>query len=164
MGDKFILLHYNEIGAFFAYQELMKHITVYMPEMKPFTLDDVVITYADRGSYPNIPDVQLKKALAYKRLAADIYDGLPSEGLAFENEDASLPTILLMGDSYAGYGSYISRYIPEHFGRTVMAHWSYMEFLDQYIERFQPDMVLFVTAEWTLASFADSASRLQTPE
>ena len=160
-----ILSHYNEIGAFLAYQELMKHINAYMPEMKAFTTSDIDIAYVDRGIYQNIPEVQLKRGVTYKRLEANFFDGIPlghpSQGVAFENEDASLPTILLMRDSYAGNGTYISRYIPEHFGKTIMIHFANMEYLDDYIEHFHPDIVVFESAERELGEFSNFMANLQ---
>lgn len=165
VGDVSILSHYNEIGAFFAYQELMKHINVYMPEIEAFLIEDIIITYADRGLYQNIPDVRLKQDVTYKLLEADFFDdvplGNPSQGIAFENKDCSLPTILLLRDSYAGGGTFLSRYIPEHFGKTILIHRANMEHLKNYIERFQPDIVLFESAERELSGFANCAASLQ---
>ena len=61
-GNQYMLTHYNEIGAFFAYRELMKHIRTYIPKMEVLSLDDIEITYANIGIYPDIPDVCLKKS------------------------------------------------------------------------------------------------------
>ena len=155
-----ILSHYNEIGAFFAYQELMKHINAYLPEIKAFTIDDVNITYRDRGIYPNIPDVHLKQDIEYSRLETDVFDNVnlnhPSQGIVFENNDSSLPTILFMRDSYTGTGNYLSRYIPQQFGKTVLIHWNNMAYLDEYIELFKPDIVVFESAERALPGFAET--------
>jgi hypothetical protein len=48
--------HYNQIGAFFAYRELMKHINIHFPEIVPFELSDIDISYDDKES----PVVSLK--------------------------------------------------------------------------------------------------------
>jgi hypothetical protein len=159
-----ILSHYNEIGAFFAYQELMKHIKSYMPAMDAFTLNDVDITYTERGIYPNIPDVHLKRELTYTRLESDFFDNVPIDNpralVAFKNNNSTLPTILLMRDSYAGNANYLSRYIPEHFGKTILIHWADMANLENYIEYFKPDIVVFESAERELAGFANSVSNI----
>lgn len=160
-----ILSHYNEIGAFFAYQELMKHIKTYMPEMEVFTLNDIDITYAERGIYHNIPDVNLKHEVAYSRLESDFFEnvplGNPSQGVAFENKDLTLPTVLIMRDSYAGNATFFSRYIPEHFGKTILIHWANMANLESYIEYFKPDIVVFESAERALGEFSNCVSSLQ---
>ena len=165
VGD---VTHYNEIGAFFAYQELMKHIIAYMPEMEAFTIDDVDITYSDSDIEPGTPDVRLKRGTTYKRLDPSFFDAVPlvhpSHGVAFENEDASLPTILLMRDSYAGDGNYFSRYIPEHFGKTIMIWWSDMAYFAEYVKAFEPDVVAFESAERELGGFAGHVMGLQNLE
>lgn len=152
-----ILSHYNEIGAFFAYQELMKHINTYFPEIRAFTINDVDITYADKGTYHDIPDVRLKQEITYKRLDNEY-------GIVFENNDSSLPTILFMRDSYTGDANYLSRYIPEHFGKTILIHWANMENLDSYIKYFKPDIVVFESAERALGGFANIVASLQNLE
>lgn len=162
IGD---LTHYNEIGAFFAYQELMKHIKTYMPEMEMFTLNDIDITYAERSVYPNAPDVSLKHETAYSRLESNFFENVPlnnpSQGVAFENKDFTLPTVLIMRDSYAGDGTFFSRYIPEHFGKTILVHWANMANLKSYIEYFKPDIVVFESAERELGGFSNCVSSLR---
>lgn len=153
-----ILSHYNEIGAFFSYRELIKHINVYMPKIKPFTIDDVDIIYKDKGVYKNIPDVLLKQELSYRIVESDLleeYLNHPSELLVFENNDSALPTILFLCDSYAGSGNYLSRYIPQHFGRTILIHWRNIQNLKKYIDFYKPDIVVFESAERVLKDFAN---------
>ena len=159
-GNQSMLTHYNEIGAFFAYQELMKHIQIYMPEIKAFSLEDVEITYADLGIHRNIPDVCLKQDTTFSRLGGDVFDAVPllvlNSGVAFENNDVSLPTILLMRDSYAGNGStYWCKYLPQHFGRTIMIHHRNTENLDSYVTYFKPDIVVFELSKGQLKGFSD---------
>jgi len=166
-GDTSILSHYSEIGAFFAYQELIKHINAYMPPIEAFSIGDVYITFDNRGVYQNIAYVQLMKDITHKRIGADFFDGVPldnpSQGVAFKNRDSSLPTILLMRDSYAGNKDfdYLSRYIPEHFGNTIMIHWRNLKYLNEYVEYFQPDIVVFESAERELAGFSNCVAQLQ---
>lgn len=161
VGDaRGILSHYNEIGSFFAYQELMKHIKVYMPEMSAFTMDDVNITYADRGIYPNIPKVQLNRDTSFYQRTPEFFEGVPlghpSQGVAYKSNTTSSPTILFMRDSYVGTGYHLSRFVPEHFGESILIHWGNMENLERYVERFNPDIVVFESAERELDGFASS--------
>ncbi len=175
VADSGILSHYNEIGAFFAYQELMKHIETYLPNMEAFTIKDVDITFANKGIYPNIPDIQLKREVAYQRLESDFFDSVPlsyrGQLAAFENSNPTLPTILFLRDSYAGAWTentkntnFLSRYIPEHFSKTIFIHWLNMANFESYIESFKPDIVVFESAERELAGFSDSVSHLQNLE
>ncbi len=154
------LEHYNELGAFFSYQELMLHIGAYFPEMTPLTIDDVNIIYKNRNGYDNIPEVRLKQEPAFVAISGDIFQGMsfaqPQFACAFENNDSSLPTILIIRDSYMSWriSPLISSFIPQHFGKTILIHWEDAANLDEYIARFQPDIVVLETAERVLPTFA----------
>ena len=163
-GDAiFILTHYNEIGAFFAYRELIKHVNYYMPDIKAFTIDDIEIKYAEKLAsngkiYKDIPDVNLIKNINYFKDDSDIFTVVnidqPSQGIVFKNSDIFLPKILIMHDSYTGTGNFISRYIPQQFSETVLIHWANMRYLTEYIEKFNPDIIVFESAERMLGSFS----------
>jgi hypothetical protein len=165
IGD---LTHYNEIGAFFAYQELMKHINTYMPQIKALTLNDINIIYTDESVYQNNPDIYLKHNLTHKKIEEDFFNTVPlnhpSHGVAFENDDTTLPTILFMRDSYMGhtnFDNYLCKYIPEHFSKTILIHWANIANLKSYVEYFKPDIVVFESAERELGRFSNSVSNLQ---
>jgi hypothetical protein len=142
------LSHYTQIGAFFAYQELMKHINKYFPESAPFTINDVTGTVGDKG----IAEVSLKEETAYKQLDASFFDDVTVakpftwENTVFENKNIIYPNILLLRDSYASE-SYFGKYIAHQFGKTIMVHWLNMEHLDEYISTYNPDIVVFEFAE-----------------
>ncbi len=167
-GDINILSHYSQIGGFFAYQELMKHIGRYRPELEAFTLDDVLITTETIGSYPDIPNVQLKQGPVGRLLDASFFDPVPLThpmfNLAYEGKDGSLPILLLMRDSYAGEGYFLTRYLPQHFSNTITVHWRNMEFLTDYVEYFQPDIVVFEVVEREIEPFAYYMSLLKDLE
>jgi hypothetical protein len=64
-----------------------------------------------------------------------------------------------MRDSYAGYtgsSNFLSRYIPEHFSKTVLIHWYNMEYFKEYIDLYRPDVVVLEVAEHLLPDFADT--------
>ena len=148
------LIHYNERGAFFSYLELMRHIQAYYPGARPFALDDVAF-------YNDANDVEIKTDVSYKALNAGFFDEVTLirpfdwENFAFENSDASRPTILVMRDSYAGKFKFLARYLPEHFSRTILIHYDNMNHFEDYVAFFQPDIVVFEAAERQLNLFAD---------
>ena len=158
VGD---LEHYNDIGAFFAYRELMRHIDKYIPGIKSFTIDDVNISYDEN----DIPKVSLKQELTHKKLDPGFFDNVsvahPSEADAFENNNMSLPKILIMRDSYMGQPLSISRYISEHFGQTVLIHYINMEHFEDYVNEFKPDIVVFEVAERELNNFSNLIMRVR---
>jgi len=141
-GDIYELCHYNETGSFIAYMELMMHINKYFPNLKPFTFDDVDITYIINGS----SNVTLKQEKNYKEIKPRFFD----DAVEFENEDLSLPTLLLLCDSYADW---FKNYLPQHFGRTIMHHWYTLNRLDEYIDLYNPDIVVFESAERAIPEF-----------
>lgn len=163
-NQKYDIGHYNEIGAFFAYQELMRHINVYMPEMKPFTINDIEISFDEE----HIPIVSLKHTVTYEKLEQDFFNDAELErpftwqNTAFTNHDDSLPTILFMRDSFIGYTdppNFLSKYIPEHFGKTILIQYTNMEHFSEYVDLYNPDIVVFETVERSLALFVDSITR-----
>jgi hypothetical protein len=160
-GDQTIITHYNEIGGFFAYRELMRHINIYFPEIISYELNDVDIRYDKAGT----PNVSLKQEKVYRRLDASLFGGFDHNqnemvfNAAFENLDNSLPTILFLRDSFAGE-EFIGKYIAQHFGKVVMIHFMNMEYIEEYIDRFNPDIVVFESVELQLDAFADAVARI----
>jgi hypothetical protein len=148
------LTHYNEIGGFIAYLELMKHINAHFPEIGPFTFDDINIVWDDRG----VPATSLKEGIKYDLAGPEFFDNVrlhrPVDGVAFINNDESLPTILFMRDSYAGTGHLLTRYIPQQFGQTILIHWANMAFFTDYIKEFKPDIVIIQAVEREFTWFA----------
>lgn len=161
-GDpKSNLSHYNEIGAFFAYNELMKHIQFYFPDISSFTIDDVVVTYDDNG----IPDVSPKHEKFYKKLPPSFFDNSRLRRrnwtAAYENDDGALPTILVMRDSYAKYAenhyehdTFLSKWLPNHFRKTILCHFGDIQYLEDCVELYKPNIVVFESVERQLKSFS----------
>jgi hypothetical protein len=151
-------LHYNEIGAFFAYRELMRHINVYVPEIIPYELDDVDINYNEKG----IPTVSLKQKKVYRQLDASFFDDVNVvrpfvfswDNQAYENTESDLPVILFFRDSYT-VEQYIGKYFAQHFGKAIFIHYRNMEHIDEYVDKYRPDIVIFESAERELRGFAD---------
>jgi len=143
-GNIYELCHYNETGSFFAYNELIKHISKYYPSLEPFTLDDMKIIYCINGS----SSVILKSEKNYEQVEARFSDS----AIEFENKNSSLPTLLLFRDSYADW---FQNYLPQHFSRTIIHHWNSLEHLEEYIDLYKPDIVVFESAERTIPPFAD---------
>jgi len=150
------LTHYNEIGAFFAYRELMRHINIYLPEITSYELDDVSINYDKNG----IPAVSIKTGTIYRKLNPSFFNDVnlrrpfALENEAYEKIVSESPVILLLRDSYAAE-AYIGKYLANHFGKTIMIHWSNMGHFEEYIDRYKPDIVVFESAERELDGFAN---------
>jgi len=155
------LSHYNEIGAFFAYRELMKHINKYFPEITPYELADVDISYDEN----EIPRVLLKADVVYRKLAPSFFDDVNVdrpftwENVAYENEESDLPVILFLRDSFADE-KFIGKYIAQHFSKAIFIHYPNIERFEEYIDRYKPDIVVFESAESLLPRFADYVAEI----
>ena len=155
------LVHYNEIGAFFAYRELMRHVNIYFPEIIPYELDDINIGYDRTG----IPDVSIKAKTSYRKLDLSFFDdinihrpfGWENANAMYENEEPDLPVILFLNDSFA-YDQFIGKYFSNHFGKAIFIHYRSMEHFVEYIDRYKPDIVVFESAELELPAFANSVA------
>jgi len=141
--------HYTEIGAFFAYRELMKHINKYFPDIAPYELSDIKINHDKDG----IPAVSLKTKTTYKKLDPSFFDDVELnrpftwENVAFENNNADLPVILIFRDSYASYfnESFFGKYIAQQFGKAIFIHYTNMKHFEEYVAKYKPDLIVFET-------------------
>jgi len=131
--------HYNQIGAFFTYRELMKHINKHFPQIIPYTTDDIEISYDEKET----PQVTLKSGFTYKKTDS-----------GYENVNKDLPVILFFHDSYAGE-HFIGKYFAQQFSKAIFIHWSNISNIQEYINQFKPDIVVFESAERELRWFAD---------
>jgi hypothetical protein len=157
------LSHYTEIASFFAYHELMEHINTYFPSIIPLELADVDISNGQKG----VQNVSLKKN-TYRYLGPSFFDNVSfiddplwgvSFNYAYENSEPDLPVILLLSTSYSS-GTRAGKFIAQTFGRTIMTHFKNMEYIEEYIDRFKPDIVVLESTEYQLKEFADSVARI----
>jgi hypothetical protein len=158
------LAHYNEIGAFFAYRELMRHINTYYPDVIPYSLDDIDIDCDENG----VARVNLKENPAYTKYDHSFFDNVTTISSeqwgneAFESTARNSPTILILRDSYMGQAddTFILKYISRQFGKTIAIHSGNMNNLKQYIDAFNPDIILLEAAERSIPYFFASLNRL----
>jgi hypothetical protein len=154
---------YNRIGAFFGYRELMKHITAYFPSIIPYELKDIDISYDELG----IPIVSLKPEVTFKKLDKSFFDDVNVirpfliENEAYENTKQGQPTILFLRDSYT-YERYIGKFLPQHFGKTVLIHYMNIKHFEEYNTRYKPDIVVFEGGERGLRVFPDVLAEIPT--
>jgi hypothetical protein len=149
--------HYNGIGSFFAYRELMNHIITYLPKMIPYEIVDTEISYDKKG----IPSVSLKEESIYiKRSPLYSFDDdddlswpFPSANFTYDNSNLDLPTILFFCDSNASDG-FIGKFFAQHFGKIIFLHYGNLGLFEKYIVKYKPDIVVFESAERALPDIA----------
>ena len=148
--------HYNQIGAFLAYLELMKHINAYFPRIVPYGLHDINIDYDGKG----IPAVSLKAETVYKKQDVSFFDNVDLirpftwENEAYENRDPDLPKVLFLRDSYTSE-QFLGKYFAQHFGTAVFIHYANASNFEEFVSLYKPDIVVFESAERALENFAN---------
>lgn len=161
--DKFILYykqdsHWNDIGSFIGYRELMKAINKDFPNLKALSFDDfsIVEKKIERANISSMigidttwkkgpflePRFKPQSAIVNKyKHTEDEY----SEVLVKEHSNKSLPRILIFRDSF---GEFMVPYISETFSRSVYVFTNYID--ESIVEREQPDVVVYEISEGRL--------------
>ena len=153
------ITHYNEIGGFFAYQELMKHIKIYLPEVEHLTIEDIIISYGDN----NYPTITLKNEISYSDsdenilMESGLFASEMKNNFLIEHTSNDLPNILVIRDSYLT--PHYMKALPEHFSRTGLIHLTNMNYFNEFVEYYDPDIVVFESAERGLKNFATLIER-----
>jgi len=87
------------------------------------------------------------------------FDGLPEiapgSWLGYENVDATLPTALFLRDSYF---ELFADFTATNFHQSIGIHYENMAHFEEYVEYFEPDVVIFEAAERQIAWFAEVVS------
>jgi hypothetical protein len=161
--NKFILYykqdsHWNDIGSFFGYRELMKAINEDFPGVKPLMFDNfsIVEKKIERANISSMigidttwktgpflePHFKPQSVIVNKyKHTEDEY----SEVLVKEHCNKSLPRILVFRDSF---GEFLVPYISETFGRSVYVFTNYID--ESIVERENPDIVVYELSEGRL--------------
>lgn len=149
------LTHYTEIAAFFAYYELMQHINIYFPQLVPYELSDIEISYDKKG----IPHVSLKVEITSKKLDSSFFDDVELSrpfswhNQVYENIESGLPTLLVFRDSYINEDTG-GKLLAQHFSKTIFIHYENIWKFEEYVTKYNPDIVVFESAERALDGFA----------
>lgn len=152
--------HWNNMGGFVGYQEMMMFIHTWFPHVEGLELSDFNVTYEQKedgdlaiplgldGEWADENPVLVpKEAYTYKKMPIDPFykkngAGFPVTGLTiYEKEDKNLPKALIFHDSAI---ELIKPFIANHFRRTVFV---YNTFGDNYfdiniIDYEKPDIVI----------------------
>jgi alginate O-acetyltransferase complex protein AlgJ len=130
--------HWNAIGGFLAYQEIMKKITEVLPEVQPLTMADVEITIDTFEE----EDGDLVKLVAMSgilsELRATVYPKIKSM------PSKKIRKALIFQDSFFAE---VHPYLMHDFEKVVLIHhdWGYLK--HDTIQREKPDVVIFEVIE-----------------
>lgn len=148
--------HWNCLGAYYGYREVMERVAAAYPEAAPHPLSDFEIVPTDpivrdiprmlgfdhlEGGWDLIPrfipnhltitEEKLEKKQYFRRIV--------------ENERSDLPTALVFHDSF--YDFCFNQFIEQHFSRTYAIHYGMVEDYSDLIEKERADVIIIQTAE-----------------
>lgn len=156
--------HWNALGAYYAYAEIINQVRNGFPEISPcFALDSFNIETqevpggnvahminATNDYHETIPKISFKNQKVWEveksGYVSPPYFGFKSEyELVYTNNETDAPTVLIIRDSF---GHAITPYISAHFSKTVLIfdEWKYM--LNQpIVDNEKPDIFIQMTLE-----------------
>jgi hypothetical protein len=164
--------HWNDCGAFVAYQQVVTALSHWFPAVRPLPRRDFIATEAvgdgDLAVLADLADRLQEEQLLLSPLArrrATLVDaGIPpypgrpqfTQPFATACDDDKLPRAVMFRDSF---GINLQPFLSEHF-RRILYHWNYV-FEPGIVEREKPDVVI---EEWVERSLVDPAHAVNAPE
>ncbi|MBE7560726.1 hypothetical protein HS125_18000 [bacterium] len=166
--------HWNDLGAFVGYTEMMMAIGRVLPSVQPRPLSDYRIYQRanPRGDLAGMlgmddffewhpalaANFPTAATLAQPRIRSDEWARWRVYmALATESRDRSLPRAVVFNDSYF-YG--VIPYFAEHFSRAVYVHMRPDRFAPELIEREKPDVVVQELVERWFGRMPDTEETL----
>lgn len=152
--------HWNCIGAYYAYHEIMDRIAKIYPETAPHPLTDYEIKSQDMmvRDIPRMLNINhfedgwdlLPKFSPNKLVVKE--QPLEDKGYVriVENEQKDFPTALVIHDSF--YPACFNVFFEQHFSHTYAIHYAFAGDYIDLIEEQQADIVIIETVERYLAT------------
>ena len=149
--------HWNDMGAYYGYMEIMESLSSDYPNLKPHPLSDFEYRYVGDSTrdipllmgFQNFKEENRRLFPKFKvdleETSSVLYYGADSTRIV-TNSDIRLPKLLVFHDSF--YRS-LSRFIEPHFGRVMAVPWTDkvgVWSLD-WIQRENPDIVIIEVVE-----------------
>ena len=130
--------HWNDYGAFIAYQEVLKRLVKKFPLLYPLTLSNFTLSV-----HPNKGLGDLAVMLSLNGWLHDSQVQLMLKS-ASPLQERKIPKALIFHDSFVFP---LKVYLEYHFDKTILRHWDEHAFNFALIEQEKPDVVLLEIAE-----------------
>jgi alginate O-acetyltransferase complex protein AlgJ len=170
--------HWNELGAYYGYQEIMNRLSNDFPELKPIPLDDFQIEIIERaGNMAQLLNVDKEYPEHFVALREKFQTGA-HEGTkrgytappeveqaecenVTENENKNLK-VLIIRDSFT---LFMLKFLQEHFKSMVVIHdaWMY-RMREDLILKEKPDIILNVVLETNLFNIIQIPFKLKADQ
>lgn len=147
--------HWNCVGAYYAYQEIMNQVSIFQPGTEPYSLDEFEIRYQT----PKVRDIPGMLGIDHLEEGLDLVpkfvpnqldvkeQPLEYKGYAriVENQNKDLPTALIIHDSF--YPACFNVLFEQHFSRTYAIHYAFVKSYRELIKEQKADVVILETVE-----------------
>jgi alginate O-acetyltransferase complex protein AlgJ len=150
--------HWNDVGSFIGYQELMRRVVRYFPQVQPLTFEDYVIRehVDDRKDLAQMLDLQTvifetapflipkfpSRVSEFKKIPQE--KGLHPYPIWVATGPLGLPTVMFFHDSF---GWAVAKYLIENFSTTFLVGNDGLRFDTELIDKVKPDLVIYELAE-----------------
>lgn len=161
--------HWNELGAYFAYREIILTLRQWFPKLQPVQLSDfIVVTTTEPGGglarWLGMKEVLTEERIALRpkrpRLAKEVagatapqvrekIEVIFQEQYVTEAPQAAIPRGVMFRDSYA---IALMSFLSEHFGRMTYFERGMFCFDRELVERERPQVVIQEIVEGSLLS------------
>lgn len=143
--------HWNELGAFFAYQAISKNIARHFPEIRPRSINDFYVsreattTSLELGEMlllKNLPDTSYKLLPKKPYAYVDLTEGKNERDiLKYQRVGINLPKALVFRDSFMGN---VIPYLSDDFSQTtyLWSTWNPKTDIDSWLWQISPDIVI----------------------
>lgn len=171
-------LHWNEKGSYIGYQVLMDKIREDFPEVPMLAESDYIIIeeeqtldlYGCLYPYAELCPVYVishPKATEITQTEASIqqWDFLRFKEHTHEyvNENSGNDLkILMIGDSFIRM--FLKEDVAESFASTLSIDWLNISILDEVVEEYQPDIIVFESAQSALSNTIELVNQVNLPE
>lgn len=167
------LVHWNERGAYYAYQVMMKTLQKDFADIRVLQEADYDVVDEEQNAndmyefkYPYtemVPIYSVKdpQAVEITELTAEKWSFLRVQEYThdYTNQDCSNDLrVLLLGDSFIRM--FMKDDIAESFHDTLSIDWMNLLILDEVVEAYQPDIVIFESAQGALKTTVDLVNQV----
>lgn len=158
-NKKFDAGHWNDIGAFYGVNNLLELIGKDYPDVKPHNIGDFNVTKEVRKYLPTskfevneeVPVLTLKQQYSdlTEKYDKEVNRDIQQNHFSYiKGNNANLPKALVFQGSYLNGRE---KYLADRFSEYIAVH-NYQNIfdIDYYYSMFQPDIVVFEVAEYTI--------------
>jgi hypothetical protein len=134
--------HWNNIGAFFAYEEIMKRLLVVYPELLPHRFED----FTQDRELKRQGDLALMANLNVSHILEHQF--VPKQNATFNNMGPKKGKLVILGDSFSNF--FFKDYFRRHFNDVIFVHngrAANSKLEKGIVSKYRPDVVIFECVE-----------------